>query len=169
MVGKNCEIVQKNLQINYEVYTSETELNESDRFLLNKAKEAASQAYAPYSNFKVGAALKLENGVIILGNNQENIAYPSGLCAERVAVFAASANHAEVPVETIAITAQSANIRINHPVTPCGSCRQVLIEYEHRFQKKIRVILHGKEGEILIFNGVEDLLPFQFDFDELKG
>lgn len=149
-------------------YPSVNELDQQDKALVEMAKEAASFAYAPYSKFSVGAALLLENGVYVKGNNQENVAYPSGLCAERVAVFAASANYPGIVIKAIAITAKSDSFIIETPISPCGSCRQVLAEYEHKQGRPIKIILSGEKGKILAISKVEDLLPLSFKEDKLK-
>ena len=149
-------------------YNSLEELQEADRDLVLQAKSAADTAYAPYSKFHVGAAIRLENGVCIKGSNQENVAYPSGLCAERVAMFAASSQYPGIPVVAIAITAKTDNFKIDTPISPCGSCRQVLAEYEHLFGKPIRIILTGETGSVYIIDKVEDLLPLSFKADNLK-
>jgi len=155
-------------KINIQVHEFDNleKLPESCINLLKKAREAAENAYAPYSEFFVGAAVLLENGEIITGNNQENAAYPSGLCAERVALFYASANFPETAVKKIAITALSKDGRIVKQVTPCGACRQVLLEVESKFKKSVEIILDGEK--ILIFDGVENLLPFGFRPVSLK-
>ena len=137
------------------------ELPENDRNLLFEARRITGQAYAPYSGFFVGAAVLLENGMIITGNNQENSAYPSGLCAERVALFYANANYPDSNVKAIAISAAKNGVLVNEPVKPCGSCRQALAETEVRFENPIRIILDGQDS-ILILNGVESLLPLSF-------
>jgi len=149
-------------------YNSLEELLQDDRDLILLAKEAADTAYAPYSKFHVGAALRLENGICIKGSNQENVAYPSGLCAERVAMFTASTQYPGMPVTAIAITAKTDNFKIDTPITPCGSCRQVLAEYEHLFKKPIRIILTGETGSVFVIDKIEDLLPLGFKADELK-
>ncbi|MEG1498324.1 MAG: cytidine deaminase [Bacteroidales bacterium] len=159
--------MQKQISISYDEFSSLEELSSKDRELLEKATQSAQNAYAPYSKFCVGAALRLSNGLIILGNNQENAAFPSGLCAERVAVFSAGANYPNMPIETLAITAHSTLTPVDHPIAPCGACRQSLIEYEHKYKQKIRIILRGHTGKIAIFDGIESLLPFQFGSDEL--
>ena len=120
-----------------EVYASASDLKKSDMELLLKAQKAVEAAYAPYSHFYVGAAVLLENGKIIIGNNQENAAYPSSLCAERVAIYQAGAVYPNVPVKAIAVACKAKGLVINKPVTPCGSCRQAISEYENRFTKKI--------------------------------
>ncbi len=158
----------KRKQFEYKEVESINDLDNNDKILLNKAIEATKSAYAPYSEFRVGAAVLLENGEIITGNNQENAAYPSGLCAERVAMFYASAKFPGVPFVAIAITANSDKININHPVSPCGACRQVMVEYEVLSKNPIKVILAGKTGPIHIIDSVKDLLPFSFGPDELN-
>jgi len=122
----------RNIQIQYEEYQTDENLRESDRVLIKKAEKALCSAYAPYSEFKVGASVLLNNGKLISGSNQENAAYPSGLCAERVALFHAKSKYPDSVIDAIAITANSDNFDINHPVTPCGACRQVIAEVESR-------------------------------------
>ncbi len=149
-------------------YEIRKELESEDDKLLQKAVDAVKNAYAPYSTFSVGAAVLLENGEIITGNNQENAAYPSGLCAERVALFYASSQYPDVAVKAIAITAKAKNFTIKEPVAPCGSCRQVMAETENRFGKKLKVIMMGEEGVIQVVDGMESLLPSAFHAEELK-
>lgn len=144
------------------------ELNGADQVLLNNAINAATRAYAPYSGFKVGAAVQLANGKVITGNNQENAAYPSGLCAERVAVFSAMAEFPDQQIESIAITIQTPDREIEEPVSPCGACRQVLMEYENLQQKSIRVIFSGETGKTIMVDSVGDLLPLSFTSGNLK-
>jgi cytidine deaminase len=156
------------LRISFEEYNSIEELSEQDRILVKKATEAHDRAYAPYSQYYVGAALLLDNNEIISGNNQENVAYPSGLCAERVALFYASSKHPDAVVKTIAIAAKAENFVITDPVAPCGACRQVMSEYESKQTSPIRIILKAEKGKILIFEKVEDILPFMFHTKELK-
>jgi cytidine deaminase len=160
----------KKLNINseFEVYESEKDLIPDENSLLQSAKEILAKAHAPYSNFFVGAAVLLENGEIVLGNNQENAAYPSGLCAERVAVFHASANYPDVAVKTIAISCKSNGKIIEGPVTPCGACRQVIAEYETKFNKPIRIIMQGEKGNVYAANGIDQLLPLMFNRKYLK-
>ncbi|MFN5025323.1 MAG: cytidine deaminase [Bacteroidota bacterium] len=151
------------------VYNSADELDNEDKALLAEAKKAVETAYAPYSKFRVGCALKLANGVIIHGSNQENVAYPSGLCAERVAMFYAGSSHPGIAIERIAITAQSGTFDLNEPVTSCGACLQSMLEYENRQQHPMRIILQGETGQILVANGLQTFMPFQFNRDELKN
>ena len=138
-----------------------SELSPDEQSLLLEARRITGLAYAPYSGFHVGAAILLGNGQIVTGNNQENSAYPSGLCAERVALFYANANFPESVVKTIAISAAKNGVLANEPVKPCGSCRQALAETEVRFEKPIRIILDGQDA-ILVLEGVESLLPLSF-------
>jgi cytidine deaminase len=149
-------------------YASVDELSSDDKQLVVMAREAAEVAYAPYSNFQVGAALMLGNGVCVKGCNQENVAYPSGLCAERVAVFSAYSQYPGIAMNTIAITAKSKNFTVDNPITPCGSCRQVLAEYEHLQGSPIRIIMTGETGKVLIIQKVEDILPLSFKEEKLK-
>ena len=148
-------------------FDSIEELNTVSKNLLLSAKEAAKNAYAPYSKFNVGCALLLENGEIILGNNQENIAYPSGLCAERTAIFYAGANFPTIPIKMMAISAFAKNYEVNQPVTPCGACLQSMSEFELRFSKPIEIILQGNSGPIYVAEGTKTFLPFQFFIKEL--
>ena len=142
-------------------YSSPEELNDTDRLLLQEARRMTGQTYSPYSGFKVGAAVRLQGGIIITGSNQENAAYPSGLCAERVALFYANANYPGVPVEAIAISALNHHGQLPELVTPCGACRQVMEETEVLFDKPIRIILDG-DGIIRILEGMASLLPLSF-------
>lgn len=158
---------QNNIVINYSEYNDESKLSFQDKKLISKAKEAAITAYAPYSNFKVGASLLLENGEIITGNNQENAAYPSGLCAERVALFYANANFPKTPVIAMAICASTKNGFTKLPVPPCGSCRQVLLESELRFKKPIKLIMIG-DSKLIVIENTQQLLPFHFEKDFLS-
>lgn len=154
----------KEIKIKIVEYNSIKELNQEDKALINSAKIATDTAYSPYSNFSVGAAVLLENGEIITGNNQENAAYPSGLCAERVALFYANSKFPNIAVKSIAIVAKNNNKFNSIPVPPCGACRQVMLETEMRFKKPIKVILFG-EKKIQIINKVTDLLPLDFTSD----
>ena len=158
--------MKKKIEVAYTQYEDLQELPQQDRELLEKASVAAEDAYAPYSRFKVGAALRLDNGVIVTANNQENAAFPSGLCAERIAVFSAAAQYPGHAIEALAITAKAQH-DIDHPIAPCGACRQSILEYEHKFKQPIRVILRGSSGKIAVFDSMETLLPFQFNSDEL--
>jgi cytidine deaminase len=156
--------MKQTISITYDVFDRLEDLSSDDQKLLNAATNAAKDAYAPYSKFHVGAAVLMETGEIIVGNNQENLAYPSGLCAERVAVFSASALNPKQKIMAIAITAFSEEFVTNKPIPPCGACRQVLIEYEIRDNQPIRCILRGSTGQIFVFSSIHDLLPLQGKF-----
>ncbi len=148
------------------IEASYPELNETEQTLYQKALEASSGAYACYSHFHVGAAVLLENGVIVTGNNQENAAYPSGLCAERVALFAASAHYPNIPVIALAIIATQEGC-IKKQISPCGACCQVITEMEQRSKHPIKILLCGKKV-IRLINSAFTLLPFQFTSEDLK-
>ena len=148
-------------------YNSVNELDNIHQELIQKAIEAAKKAYAPYSKFKVGAAVLLENGEIIQGNNQENAAYPSGLCAERVAIFYANSKYPNIPIKAIAITANTKNGLIQEPIPPCGSCLQVMLESEKRADSSIQVLLYG-QGKITIADSIKQFLPVNFNKEMLK-
>lgn len=158
---------KNSIAIIIEEYNSSGELPEQDRILLQQATAAADSSYSPYSSFQVGAAVRLTNGKIVTGNNQENAAYPSGLCAERIALFYAQAQNPGVPVEAVAIFARSGEFEVDQPVTPCGSCRQVMAEYENRHHRKMRIIM-GNSGQVKVVDGIENLLPLMFVMDKLK-
>lgn len=144
------------------------ELTAADRQLIDSAKAACTSAYAPYSQFQVGAAVLLENGEIICGSNQENAAYPSGICAERCAVFYANSRYPESAVLALAIAASNKPGEfLSSPITPCGACRQVLLETQRRFNTPMRILLYGT-SRVLTFDALDPLLPFQFTGDEIK-
>ena len=144
-------------------------LTDSDKNLIRIAKNSLKSAYAPYSGFLVGASVLLENGEVVAGNNQENVAYPSGLCAERVAIFYASSEFPNAKIKTIAITAISKKFEIKDVISPCGACRQVISEYEVKQNENIRVLLHQANDTVIIINSISDLLPFMFISKELKN
>lgn len=148
--------------IHYRLFDNEGELNQQDVSLLQDAKKAMSNAYAPYSKFNVGAAVLLSNGKVILGSNQENIAYPSGLCAERTALFAAGSNFPNEKVIKLAIVANGDLLPKSSVLSPCGSCRQVMAETSNRQNASFEIILLNPDGTVMIFDGINDLLPFGF-------
>ena len=150
------------LHIKYNVFNKLTDLPEKAQNLMKQAITTREKAYAPYSKFKVGAAVLLKNGQTFVGSNQENAAYPSGLCAERVAIYQAATQYPDEEIEMIAISG-SAQDPTAHPVSPCGSCRQSLSEYETKQKKLIPVYFMGAEGEIVQTESIKDLLPFLFD------
>ena len=152
----------------FEVYQSIDELNPADAQLLRDAQNVAKTAYAPYSNFYVGAIALLANGKTIAGSNQENASYPVGLCAERVLLSAASSVYPGIAIETIAISYNSDTIKSDRPISPCGVCRQTLVEYENRFNHPIRLILGGLKGKIFIIPKASMLLPFGFSSEDMK-
>lgn len=143
------------------------ELSSKEQALVTKAMQATNNSYAKYSDFRVGAACLLANGQIVIGANQENAAYPSGLCAERTAIFAAQANYPDQPISTLAIAARNADGFIKSPISPCGACRQVILEIEDRYKQPVRILLYGKDG-ILCINTIKDLLPFSFIDDCMR-
>ncbi|MBP1671551.1 MAG: cytidine deaminase [Bacteroidales bacterium] len=153
---------QKSISISYKEYFRNEGLELKDKELLDRAKKASEGAYAPYSNFNVGAAVRLSNGEIIAASNQENAAYPSGLCAERVAIFYAHAKFPDASVESIAVTASVGGHICETPTYPCGACRQVLAESEMRSGSPIRVIVGG-EKFTQVMDSISALLPFTFD------
>jgi cytidine deaminase len=161
-------MIKKDLSFHIYEVENISELNDREQELVMLSRRMTDSAYAPYSEFFVGAAVLLENGEIITGSNQENGAYPSGLCAERVAVFAASAMFPGIPMKVIAVSAKTARLEMAEPVSPCGACRQVLLEYEMLQKKPIRVLLSKEEGKIIILEKVNDLLPLSFSGNGLK-
>ncbi len=152
----------------YQEYKEGEILIPADSKLLKSAFEALPGSYAPYSEFHVGAAVLLGNGKIIKGSNQENAAYPSGLCAERVALFYANAEYPNIPVVALAITGKADHFVTNSPITPCGSCRQVIAEIEKKQRSEIKVIMKGEKGVTQIVEGIKYLLPLVFHEEKLK-
>jgi len=150
------------LNIKYEEFASVAEMSPDDQKLVNLALEAQKGSYSPYSHFQVGAALKLADGTIVKGANQENAAYPSGLCAERTALFWAGANYPDVPLDTLAIAGSDHGVLCESPASPCGSCRQVMAEYQKKHGRPLKVILVGSKRTRKFYK-VDDLLPFIFD------
>jgi cytidine deaminase len=162
---------QKEISLKYRTASDLSELEPNDSNLFKEALKAMESAYAPYSHFSVGAAVELENGVIVRGSNQENIAYPSGLCAERVAIFAASSSYPGVKMRAIAVVARfegtdrtvlDTKKEDSDSVTPCGACRQVMMEYERLLGQPIRIITGGADGSIIVLDSAETLLPLVF-------
>ncbi|KIC93888.1 cytidine deaminase [Flavihumibacter solisilvae] len=153
----------------YEVYDSINELPEADAWLLEEAREVTTNAYAPYSNFHVGAVARLTNGEMVAGSNQENASFPAGLCAERVLLSSASSLYPKVPIESIAISYRSSLVESDHPISPCGICRQSLQEYETRLHHPIRLILGGMKGKVFVIPKASMLLPLSFNSNDLNG
>ena len=154
-------------KFDYEVYASIDELNAADKALLLAAREVTKNAYAPYSQFQVGAAAILNNGQIMTGTNQENASYPAGICAERVLLSAIAAVHVNEPVKAIAISYHNIKGESKKPIFPCGICRQSLVEYETRTQQTMRIILSGQEGEVYIIAQSSYMLPFGFSGSDM--
>lgn len=157
---------KKSINVEYSEFTSLNELEEKDVVLINKAIEIAKKSYSPYSKFPVGAAVLLDNGEIFTGNNQENIAYPSGTCAERTVLNYVHGNFPDNKIKVIAVTALAATSNI--PISPCGFCRQVIVEMEMNQKEKIKVILHKMGGSTYIFDSALSLLPLAFEDSYLK-
>ena len=157
----------KKLEINYEELRFE-ELNGEDQSLIEAAIKATDNSYADYSHFHVGAAVRLSDSTIVIGANQENAAFPSGLCAERTAIFAAQAQYPKLAVEALAIAAKNSDGILSQPVTPCGSCRQVVLQIEERYQHPVEILLYGSQ-RIFRFHSIRDLLPFCFVDDSMKS
>ena len=155
-------MVRKEIRIDYEEYASVEEMSAQDRELCRAAVEALDGSYAPYSHFHVGAAVRLSDGTIVKGANQENAAYPSGLCAERTAMFAAGANYPGLDMESIAVAARQDGRLCSEPAAPCGACRQVMAQYQTKSGKPMSVILVGA-NRIMKFSRVDDILPLIFD------
>jgi cytidine deaminase len=151
----------------YEVYDSIDDLTEDDKWLLDEAREVTQHAYAPYSRFQVGAVAKLLNGEIVAGSNQENASFPAGLCAERVVLASISSLYPKVPVETMAISYFNNNGESNHPISPCGICRQALQEFTEKTKTPIRLILGGMHGKVFIIPAASMLLPLSFTSKDL--
>ena len=143
------------------------ELSADDQHLIQTAIAATENSYSPYSRFQVGAALRLANGKEVMGANQENAAFPSGLCAERSAIFAAQSNYPDQPVTALAIAARNEHGLRHDPIVPCGACRQVILEIEDRYKQPIRILLYGTGG-VYVINTVKELLPLQFVSESMK-
>jgi cytidine deaminase len=162
-------MISHEIKINFEEYASVDELSYTDNALCLEAVKALKNSHSPYSKFRVGVAMRLRSGKIIYASNQENVAYPSGLCAERVALFYWGANHPDDPIESMAVTAHSDEFRIMKPVTSCGACLQVLAEYERKQDRAIKMLLYCQQGPVWIASGIESFLPFLFFEDRLNN
>lgn len=154
--------MKKEFSFEYELFTSVIDLNKEQQKLIIEADKAMKNAYAPYSKFKVGAALLLDDGTYVLGSNQENKAYPSGLCAERVALFSVGAQQPERKVKKIAIVGEGALLGKDSILTPCGSCRQVMSEFAGNQKENFEILMKNHDGSVLVFDGIDKLLPFTF-------
>lgn len=159
---------ENKFEFNYRVYDSIDELPEEQRWLLNEAREVTEQAYAPYSHFQVGAVARLVNGEIVAGSNQENASFPVGLCAERVLLASVSSLFPKIPIEMMAISYKSEHQKSDHPISPCGICRQSLQEFEGRVSHKVQLILGGMTGPVYVIDSASRLLPLAFTSEELR-
>ena len=156
------------ISFSYHSFSSVEELSNEDKNLIIASEKALELAYSVYSGFSVGASLLLENGEIFSANNQENAAFPSSMCAERVLLYSCRANFPKLKIKKIAITANSIHGKILNPISPCGACRQVMVEYEQNQKSSIEVLLKGNQDEIYLIKSVEDLLPLSFKSNILK-
>lgn len=156
-------MIQKQINTTIEIYDSVTELPDDIQKLMKSAVNARDSAYAPYSKFMVGAALILDNGEVVKGSNQENASYPSGLCAERTAIYAAGANYPNQKIKAIAITATSEKHDVLEPIAPCGACRQAIAEYEQKQDEPIEIYFTGTKGKVIHVRALLDILPLAFD------
>ena len=159
---------KQEIHFEYEIYDSIDDLTEDDKWLLDEAREVTQHAYAPYSRFQVGAVAKLSNGEIVAGSNQENASFPAGLCAERVVLASVSSLYPKMPIETIAISYNNNNGESNHPISPCGICRQALQEFKEKTKQPTRLILGGMHGKVYIIPDAAMLLPLSFTSTDLK-
>jgi len=162
-------MTEHEIRINFKEYASLEELEQADQQLCDEAVKALATSHSPYSKFRVGVAMRLKSGKILHASNQENAAYPSGLCAERVALFNWGANHADDPIETMAVTAHTDEFQLTKPVTSCGACLQVLAEYEKKQGNAIKMLLYCQQGPVWVATGVETFLPFLFFEDRLTN
>lgn len=151
----------------FEVYDTIDEMNEQDAALLKAARKVTEQAYAPYSQFHVGAAAKMDNGEMVSGTNQENASFPAGICAERALLSTAASLYPNMPIDTMAVSYHNMKGDSNRPISPCGICRQVLREYESRVKHPIRIILGGQDGKVYIIDKAEMLLPLSFSAEDM--
>jgi cytidine deaminase len=160
-------MTEHEIKITFTEYDTVKELDSADRALCAEAVKALATSHSPYSKFRVGAALLLQSGKIIHASNQENVAYPSGLCAERVALFHWGANHADDPIVSMAVTAQTDEFELLKPITSCGSCLQVMAECEKRQTNPLRVLLYCINGPVWVVNDIQSMMPFMFVEDRL--
>jgi len=158
---------KEEIRFAYDVYDSIEDLSAEDAALLDAARKITAKAYAPYSNFLVGAVARLKNGETVSGTNQENASYPVGICAERVLLSCAASQYPGIPIQTIAISYDNLKGESMHPISPCGMCRQSLLEYQERMKQPIRLILSGLKGEVYIVQKADHLLPLCFNYGDL--
>ena len=160
--------MKKTLTTEYELFDNASELNAEDAFLLSKARDNTGLAYAPYSKFHVAAVAQLDNGQLVYGANQENASYPVGICAERTLLSAISSQYPQQTAVAIAISYLNESGESQRPISPCGICRQTLLEYEQRWHHPIRLILGGQEGKVIVLQSANDIMPFSFSADDMK-
>ena len=160
--------MNQEFKFTYNQFNNSDELPKEDYDLLKLAREATSNAYAPYSNFNVSAVAKLQNGEIVKGTNQENASYPVGICAERVLLSTISSLFPNKAVETLAISYENKNGSSTHAISPCGMCRQALVEYESRTGSPMKIILSGQSGDVIVLENAKSLLPFSFSVEDMK-
>ncbi|MES2620732.1 MAG: cytidine deaminase [Bacteroidota bacterium] len=158
---------EREVKFTLHIFGRDEKLSKEDTYLLTAAKKALEHSYSPYSNFKVAAAVLLANGEVVTGTNQENAAFPVGICAEGTALSASSSLYPDVAIKKIAITVKSETNKVDHPVAPCGICRQRILEYETRFDSPIEIIMMGEEGEVYSVASVKDILPLHFSKTDL--
>jgi cytidine deaminase len=161
-------MINHEIKINFQEYASVEELETEDQQLCREAVKALTNSHSPYSKFRVGVTMRLQSGKILYASNQENVAYPSGLCAERVALFHWGANHPDDPIQTMAVTAHTDEFQLTRPVTSCGACLQVLAEYEKKQGNAIKMLLYCQQGPVWVATGIESFLPFLFFEDRLN-
>jgi cytidine deaminase len=160
--------MQQKFEFEYDLLDDSNQLSQADQELLEAAKKATDTAYAPYSNFKVGAAARLSSNVIIIGSNQESTSFPVGICAERTLLNSVGSQFPHEIIQTIAISYEPLGKPSLEPISPCGMCRQSLLDYENRFQSPIKIIMAGMSGKVMVLNSATHLLPFGFDGSILK-
>lgn len=166
-MNKQIAMIQ-HISFEYEVFATANQLPKEDGILLQQARMITAESYAPYSRFHVGAAALLTNGEIITGTNQENASYPVSICAERVLLSALSSRYPGVAVTTMAISFHNHKSKSQHPISPCGMCRQALVEHQFHFSQVIRLILSGQEGEVYVIKDASSLLPLGFSADDMQ-
>lgn len=159
----------KKFEFQFESFADANALKKEDLELLMAARNATKTAFAPYSNFKVGAAARLNTGEIIIGSNQESASYPVGICAERTLLNSIGSQYTDKSIKSLAVSYDPVGKPSNEPLSPCGMCRQSILDFENRYQAPIKIILGGLEGEVMIFDTVTNLLPFGFNGSILKG
>ncbi len=167
-VSKPNYMKENKFEFNYTVYENVDELSDSEKALLLQAREVTANAYAPYSRFQVGAVAQLANGEVVKGSNQENASFPAGLCAERVLLSTVSSLYPRVPIDVMAISYKSEHQSSDHPISPCGICRQSLQEAENRWNQSIKLILGGMSGPVYVIDSASRLLPLAFTSEELR-